>query len=327
MELRRLAACCESYRARADRRSRGRAGQSRLAARAEYADAGRLLVCGAQGRRRRRHHDAALPRRRAALHDREGAGQARPLRRRLRDELDRACDAFGGVDAAYFRTKRVQAIRSSARGSASHGRFCQRRNGGRGRRADRLHVGYDRNAESGDALSSRSAGHLRYVCVARAAAAARRSVLRQSAARHSRSGWAVCSFPALRRRGDAAARARRSGRAARAIAEYGVTTMFTAPIAYRTMAGARSLRPLDAAHVRLGRRNAAEDGVGRVARKDRPEDSRRNREHRDAAHLHRFAGRRSARRARPDARFRATSPRSTTTTAARFRTGRSGVSR
>ena len=81
-----------------------------------------------------------------------------------------------------------------------------------------------------------------------------------------------------------------------AIEEFGVTTLFTAPLAYRAMAAcARGPRHLDAAHVRFRRRNAAEGRLGGVARQDRTEDSRWHRQHRDAAHLRRIPAVRRAR--------------------------------
>ena len=102
----------------------------------------------------------------------------------------------------------------------------------------------------------------------------------------------------------------------RAIDAHGVTTLFTAPIAYRAMAGALArLRHLVAAHVRFRGRNAAEGRLGRMAREDRLEHSRWHRKHGDAAHLRRLAASRSSRRARPAASCRATSPKFTTTTA------------
>ena len=77
-----------------------------------------------------------------------------------------------------------------------------------------------------------------------------------------------------------------------AIDKFGITTIFTAPIAYRAMAAACDRYDIsDPAHVRLGRRSAAQGGLGGVARKDRSQNSRRHRQHRDAAYLHRVAAR------------------------------------
>ena len=75
-----------------------------------------------------------------------------------------------------------------------------------------------------------------------------------------------------------------------AIAAFGVTTIFTAPVAYRTMAAkSAGVRSIDAAHVRFGRRDAAESRLGAVARNDGVGNSRRHRQHGDAPYFRRFA--------------------------------------
>ncbi len=79
-----------------------------------------------------------------------------------------------------------------------------------------------------------------------------------------------------------------------AIREYGITTLFTAPTAYRAMLGAEVPDSLHTC-VSAGEPLPAERGRG-VAREDRHPHHRRDRLDRDAAHLHRLAGRRGAAR-------------------------------
>ena len=240
------------------------------------------------------------------------------------DELTKACDGLGGVTTAYFGSDGSR----RARQRAWHGSRAQFANVETAAEDVAL-IAFT----SGTTGTPKAAMHYHRDILAtcdtlrraRLAAAARRSLLRQRAAWDSRSGSAARALPVCGRRRDAAAGKGRPGRSLRAVAEYGVTTPFTAPIAYRTMCRpGRSLRSVDAADVRFGRRNAAEGGLGSVAREDRAEDSRRNRQHRDAAHLRRIAARRGSRRMRPAAPFPGTSPKCTTTTAGRFPPGTVG---
>ena len=112
--------------------------------------------------------------------------------------------------------------------------------------------------------------------------------------------------------GAAAAPVARPGDMLDAIREYGITTLFTAPTAYRAMLRRRG--PGVAAHVRLGRRAAARERGRGVAREDRHPHHRRDRLDRDAAHLHRLAGRRGRGPARAGGRCRAMRRGSSTTT-------------
>ena len=75
-----------------------------------------------------------------------------------------------------------------------------------------------------------------------------------------------------------------------AIAAFGVTTIFTAPVAYRTMAAKAQEYDLSTLRdVRLRRRDAAESRLGAMASNDGLGNSRRYRQHRDAPHFRRFA--------------------------------------
>ena len=105
-------------------------------------------------------------------------------------------------------------------------------------------------------------------------------------------------FPLRDRRVDrAAGAAPRRTICSAAIAKFGATVCFTAPTAYRAMlAEARRARHHVAAQMRVGRRGAAEGDVRGLAQGDRHQDPRRHRRDRDAAHLHRLAGGRGARR-------------------------------
>ena len=75
-----------------------------------------------------------------------------------------------------------------------------------------------------------------------------------------------------------------------AIAAFGVTTIFTAPVAYRTMAAkAQEYDLATLRDVRFRRRDAAESRLGAMASNDGLGNSRRDRQHRDAAYFRRFA--------------------------------------
>ena len=82
-----------------------------------------------------------------------------------------------------------------------------------------------------------------------------------------------------------------------AIAKYKITIPFTAPTAYRAMLG--KLKDHDISSLRKcvsAGETLAEGDVRGLARRDRHQDSRRHRRDRDAAHLHRLARARGARR-------------------------------
>ena len=85
-----------------------------------------------------------------------------------------------------------------------------------------------------------------------------------------------------------------------AIRERGITTLFTAPTAYRAMLAQDVPDSLHTC-VSAGEPLPA-GGVGRVVREDRHPDRRRDRLDRDAAHLHRLAGRARRGRARAGGR-------------------------
>ena len=253
-------------------RSCARAGKSRPAARAEHADAGGVLVRRAQSRRHRRDDDAALSRARAALHDGEGAGQARALRRALARRARARVQRLGGrcTSPTSTATRRRRIAREPHAVEAR--RFSKtsrpRRKTSRSSRSRR-----ERPATPKAAMHYHR--DLLAICDTYGARVlqprARRSLLRKPAARVHVWSRRPAALSALRRRRDAAARKGRSDRAACGDRKaFGVTTLFTAPIAYRAMAGvARRLRHLDAAHVRFGRRDAAQGGLGGVAREDR----------------------------------------------------------
>ena len=113
-----------------------------------------------------------------------------------------------------------------------------------------------------------------------------------------------------------------------AIAKYKITIPFTAPTAYRAMLG--KLKDHDISSLRKcvsAGETLAEGDLRRLARRDRHQDPRRHRRDRDAAHLHRLARARGARRARPASRCRATRRASSTTTATTRRPAPSAASR
>ncbi len=72
-----------------------------------------------------------------------------------------------------------------------------------------------------------------------------------------------------------------------AVEKHGVTCLFTAPIAYRALAGELAGRePVVAEALRLRGRVPAEGGLGSLVREDRPASHRRHRRDRDDPHLH-----------------------------------------
>ena len=168
--------------------------------------------------------------------------------------------------------------------------FRSRANCGRRRGHHCLHVGHDRHAQGGDALPSRFAGDLRHVCA---------GVLQP------RRDDLFCGSPPLAftfglgglllfplHAGAATLMLEKAGpiELLEAIAAFGVTTIFTAPVAYRTMASeSEGVRLSDASDVRFGGRDAAESRLGAMASNDGPRNSRRDRQHGDAPHFRRFA--------------------------------------
>ena len=210
---------------------------------------------------------------------------------RLRDELDLACS--GGRRRADALLQRGCGERGVA--GASHGRRSRRISKRAQTAADDvahhcLHLGHDRHAEGGDALPSRFAGDLRHVCA---------RVLQP------RGDDLFCGSPPLAftfglgglllfplHAGAATLMLEKAGpiELLEAIAAFGVTTIFTAPVAYRTMATrAKEYDSNDASDVRFGGRDAAEGRLGAVARNDGLGNSRRHRQHGDAPHFRRFA--------------------------------------
>ena len=102
------------------------------------------------------------------------------------------------------------------------------------------------------------------------------------------------------------------------IDDFGVTTCFTAPTAYKAMLAAGATLPSLTAR-RLGGRAPAGGDLAGVPRRDRRADHRRDRRDRDAAHLHLRGRRRHPCRGRPVGRCRATPRPCSTTTAPRRR--------
>ena len=198
--------------------------------------------------------------------------------------------------------------------------FRQRRHG-RGRHLHpRLHLGNDGRAQGDDALSSRRDGDLQVLSAARPACAARRRLLRQSAARvHLRPRRA----PAVsdeHRRVDAARRkavARRAARRHPLAWRHG--DLHRADVVSRAGRAWRGRPREQAPQVRIRGRSVAGDDARAVEGGDRHRHHRRHRVHRAPAHLH--LRRRGARAPRRDGQgdTRATLRVSSTTRAVRSR--------
>ena len=265
-------------RARAGRRPRPGARQPGAAARAEHAVAGRLLAGGDHRRRRavatmpllrpgelrvdRRDHPARAGAVRRPVHRRSDRRAARPADRHLRPADDLA-------------DRRHRAVRGG-------------RDRGRRRRAARGHLRHHRRAEDHRALPPRRAGDRGHVL--RGTCCGRRRTTCSSARPPLAFTFGLGGelvFPL--RAGAATLLVERPtpDELADAIAEHGVTVLFTAPTAYRAMlapAGRErwpgcgaACRPASRCRSRCRRRSTSAtglriiDGIG---------------SHRDAAHLH-----------------------------------------
>ena len=244
---------------------------------------------------------------------------------RLRDELERAAASTAACGRCTS-ARRKRPNRSSGAWRASPAEFANVETAAEDVAIIAFTSGTTGNAESGDALSSRSAGDLRHVCGR--TCCSRGATISSAEARRSAFTFGLGGlllFPLYA--GAATVLLEKAGpvELLERSRRFGVTTLFTAPIAYRTMsARSRAFDICDVADVRVGRRDAAAgvweewhaktglrilDGIGSTEM------------------LHIFIGsprRRSRARDRPGAPCRATSPRSTTTTDGRCRDGTIG---
>ena len=124
-----------------------------------------------------------------------------------------------------------------------------------------------------------------------------RPLHRLAAARLHLRAWRPRAVSAPHRRVHRAAGEGRAGRTARRNREIqDHHPVHRADRLSRHARQAQGLRHLVAPQMRVGRRDAAEGDLRRLARRDRHQDPRRHRRDRNAAHLHRLAGARGARR-------------------------------
>ena len=226
------------------------------------------------------------PRRR----DGEGAGtRPRPRARRL---LGRRHGGRPRSDDAEARLRALHRLRHRERR----------------RLPDRLHLRHHRRAEGHDAFPSRHAGDLRQLrpaCAARAASPTASSARRRSPSRSGSAGW--CCFRCASAPRPCCSKKPRPDDLLAAIGKHRATDLLhRADRLSRDAREARRARHLLAAQAGVRRRGAAEGHVRGLARRHRPEDPRRHRRDRDAAHLHRLAAGRDPRRARPAGRCPAT---------------------
>ncbi len=292
MELRGSLSRFQPHRARAQRRSRRRTRKSSVAARAELAHDGRLLVRRHESGRDCGNDDAALPRDGVAKHHRKGANSTRAVRLAPRGRLARGHRRTCGFSNAVLQHGRFGRAHANQSGGLRKRRYR------RGRRRDhRIHLRNHRKAESGNALSSRRHGDVRYVRPARAAAASRRSFCGQPAAGiHFRVGR-IAALSAARGCGDAAARESGAGGAAEGNPRLRrERDIHGTRCVSRNGRHAFGIRRLVVAKVRVRRRNASAGDVANVVRTHGTQDFGRDRQHRDAAHFHRLAGGRGGRR-------------------------------
>ena len=255
------------------------------------------------GRRDRRGDDAAAARGRDREGGREGAVDARARAARVR----RARSARAATSLRRSRTCRRAARSTPSTPPPTTSRSSPSRPARPGRR---------RAACTSIATCWRAATRSPRACSTRApttsSAARRRS--------RSRSGSAALVLFPLRFGASTAPVAKPADAARRRSARDGITTLFTAPTAYRALL--REDVP-DSLHTCVSRGRAAAGGrVGRLVREDRHPDRRRHRLDRDAAHLHRLAGRARRGRARAGGRCRATRRGSSTRTCSTLAAGR-----
>ena len=154
----------------------------------------------------------------------------------------------------------------------------------------------NRRAQGHHAFSPRHARDLRQLRAPRAARRTFRPVHRLAADRlhlRARRACAVSRFASALRAFSWKGRHRTiSWPASRSLER---PIVFTAPTAYRAMLGKlAAAQYLDLAQMRLGGRSLAEGDVRCLARGDRHQDPGRDRRDRDAAHLHRLAGKRNS---------------------------------
>ena len=257
LDLRRARRHREPDRARAGRGLGLVPGNRVLLARAEQPDARGVLVRRHEGRRHRGRVDAAAARARADRHRHQGRDHARavrrPARRRARGRAAAVPDA--DVDCAV-RHVGGERHRCAPGGQVLVVHRC--RYGRRRRRADRIHVGHDRQAQGHDAFPPRRDRGLRLLPALDAAGGARRCLHREPAARvHVRPGRPA-AVSAADRRLDAAHRENAAGRAAagdhRASRHRAVHGADVVP---RDGARGGAARSRVAAQMRIGRRGAA----------------------------------------------------------------------
>ncbi len=156
MELRRPVSPLEPHRASSRRRHGRGPRQPGAAARLQHADARSELDRGDEGGRDRRNRDAVVSRRGTGHDRRKSANRALALRWPARRAIAAGNGASAGFSLHDVRRRRT-------RRAHEHEKRCLRRGGNvrARRRHDRLHVGNDRQTESGDALSPRRSGDLR----------------------------------------------------------------------------------------------------------------------------------------------------------------------
>ena len=287
----------EPHRQRAHPRSRPRAGQSRAAARAEQSDDGCGLFRRHQGRRRRGRDHAAAPRQGAVLSARQGEDRAGAVRRAAGRRDGEGQGAVGRIAARRLLGQR-RARRARDADDEARLRQIHRLRHRRGRRLpDRVHLRHHRRAEGHDALPPRHAGDLRLLRQACAARRADRPLHRLAAARLHLRARRPRAVSAPHRRLHRAAGEGRAGRTARRHREVqDHHPVHRADRLSRHARQAQGPRHLVAAQMRVGRRDAAEGDLRRLACRDRHQDPRRHRRDRNAAHLHRLARARGARR-------------------------------
>ena len=225
-----------------------------------------LVACWlgrAEGRRRRGGDDARAAPGRAALDRRDHPAGARPVRRPVhRRPRRRRCP-----DLRTVRLRRRRRRRPGARADRHRDAVPAGRHRGRRRRAARGHLGHHRRAEDDRALPPGRARDRRHVLRARAPADAGRPV--RSAARRSRFTYGLGGelvFPLRAGAATPAARAADPGRARRAVAEHGVTVLFTAPTAYRAMLAAGKATALPACAAACRPASRCRGGLGRLPR-------------------------------------------------------------